>query len=67
MSRETVSVTRTFDQQRAEAFSGRLLGVFNDAALCLMMSIGHRAGLFDAMRDQPPLTSDEIAARAGLN
>jgi ubiquinone/menaquinone biosynthesis C-methylase UbiE len=67
MSIETVSVTQTFDQQRAEAFAGRLLGVFNDASLCLMMSIGHRSGLFDAMRDQPPLASDEIAARAGLN
>jgi ubiquinone/menaquinone biosynthesis C-methylase UbiE len=32
-----------------------------------MASIGHRTGLFDAMRDQPPLTSAEIAARAGLN
>jgi hypothetical protein len=30
-------------------------------------SIGHRTGLFDAMRDQPPQTSDEIAARAGIN
>jgi SAM-dependent methyltransferase len=32
-----------------------------------MASIGHRTGLFDAMRDQPPQTSDEIASRAGLN
>ena len=32
-----------------------------------MASIGHRTGLFDAMRDQPPQTSGEIASRAGLN
>jgi 2-polyprenyl-3-methyl-5-hydroxy-6-metoxy-1,4-benzoquinol methylase len=32
-----------------------------------MASIGHRTGLFDAMRGQPPLTSTEIASRAGLN
>jgi ubiquinone/menaquinone biosynthesis C-methylase UbiE len=32
-----------------------------------MASIGHRTGLFDAMREQPPMTSGEIAARAGLN
>ena len=43
------------------------MGALNDGALCLMASIGHRTGLFDAMRDQPPQTSDEIASRAGLN
>jgi ubiquinone/menaquinone biosynthesis C-methylase UbiE len=32
-----------------------------------MTSIGHRTGLFDAMRDQPPMTSQEIATRAKLN
>jgi SAM-dependent methyltransferase len=43
------------------------LGALNDGAFCLMASIGHRTGLFDTMRDQPPLTSPEIASRAGLN
>lgn len=57
----------TFDSQKAEAFAGRLLGALNDGALCLMTSIGHRVGLFDAMRNQPPLTSTEIAGRAGLH
>ncbi len=57
----------TFDQERADAFAARLLGALNDGALCLMASIGHRTGLFDTMRDQPPLTSGEIASRAGLN
>jgi 2-polyprenyl-3-methyl-5-hydroxy-6-metoxy-1,4-benzoquinol methylase len=32
-----------------------------------MVSIGHRTGLFDVMREAPPATSEEIAARAGLN
>jgi 2-polyprenyl-3-methyl-5-hydroxy-6-metoxy-1,4-benzoquinol methylase len=44
-----------------------MLGALNDGALCLMASIGYRTGLFDAMRDQAPQTSPEIAARAGLN
>jgi ubiquinone/menaquinone biosynthesis C-methylase UbiE len=57
----------SFDTQKAEAFAGRLLTALNDGALCLMASIGHRTGLFDAMRDQPPLTSSELASRAGLN
>jgi 2-polyprenyl-3-methyl-5-hydroxy-6-metoxy-1,4-benzoquinol methylase len=56
-----------FDQAKADAFAGRFMTILNDAALCLMTSIGHRAGLFDAMRDQPPSTSAEIAARAKLN
>jgi ubiquinone/menaquinone biosynthesis C-methylase UbiE len=32
-----------------------------------MISVGHRTGLFDTMRDLPPLTSEELAQRAGLN
>ena len=63
----TGSTGSTFDTKMAEAFAGRLLGALNDGAFCLMASIGHRTGLFDAMRDQPPQTSHEIALRAGLN
>jgi ubiquinone/menaquinone biosynthesis C-methylase UbiE len=63
----TPSRDSSFDSQKAEAFAGRLLTALNDGALCLMASIGHRTGLFDAMRDQPPQTSNEIASRAGLN
>ena len=61
------SAGSSVDARKAEAFAGRLLGALNDGALCLMASIGHRIGLFDAMRDQPPQTSGEIASRAGLN
>jgi 2-polyprenyl-3-methyl-5-hydroxy-6-metoxy-1,4-benzoquinol methylase len=57
----------SYDPARAEAFAGRLLGALNDGALCLMLSLGHRSGLLDAMRDRPPSTSAEIAERAGLN
>ena len=53
--------TLTFDKQKAEAFANRLLTVMNDGALCLMTSVGHRTGLFDSMRDQPPLTSAGIS------
>jgi 2-polyprenyl-3-methyl-5-hydroxy-6-metoxy-1,4-benzoquinol methylase len=55
------------DPAKAEAFAERLLRALNDGGLCLMVSIGHRVGLFDAMRELPPATSDEIARRAGLN
>ncbi len=56
-----------FDRAKADAFAGRVLAALNDAALCLMASVGHRTGLFDAMRSQPAATSQELATRAGLN
>lgn len=56
-----------FDSAKAEEFSGRLLRALNDGALCLMVAVGHRVGLFDQMRDLPPSTSDEIARHASLN
>jgi len=65
MPKETT--TLDFDPARAEAFSGRFLSSLNDAALCLMVSVGHRTGLFDSMRGLTPSTSAEIAAKAGLD
>ncbi len=56
-----------FDQAKAGLFAERLLNVLNDGALCLMLSVGHRTGLFDAMSKLPFSSSNEIAARAGLN
>ena len=57
----------TFERPKADAFAARFLRALNDGALCLMASIGHRTGLFDAMSTLPPATSEEIAVRAGLN
>lgn len=59
--------TQVFDQQKAGAFADRLINALNEGALCLMASIGHRTGLFDAMASMPPATSHTIAERAGLN
>jgi 2-polyprenyl-3-methyl-5-hydroxy-6-metoxy-1,4-benzoquinol methylase len=56
-----------FDQAKAEAFAGNLLTALNHGALCLMVSVGHRTGLFDVMSKLPPATSAELAAQAGLN
>jgi SAM-dependent methyltransferase len=44
-----------------------MLGMMNEAALALMVSVGHRTGLFDAMARMPPATSGEIASRARLD
>ena len=51
----------------AEDFAGRVIAVLNSGALALMVSIGHRSGLFDAMASLPQSTSAEIASVAGLN
>ena len=56
-----------FDQAKAEAFAGKVLTALNNGALCLMVSIGHRTGLFDIMSQLPPARSEEIAGRARLN
>ena len=48
-------------------FAERMGRMMNDAAVVLMVSVGHRTGLFDVMAAMPPATSAEIAARAGLN
>jgi hypothetical protein len=44
-----------------------VLAVLNHGTLCLMVSVGHRTGLFDAMSKLPPATSEEIAIQARLN
>ncbi len=48
-------------------FPDRMLRTMNEAALALMLSVGHRTGLFDVMTGMPAATSAEIAARAGLD
>src|SRR5687767_11933223 len=57
----------SFDSAMAGVFAERLLNTLNQGALCLMISVGHRTGLFDAMREMAPATSAEIAAKAELN
>ncbi len=56
-----------FNQAKAEGFAEKLLQILNSGSLALMMSIGHRVGLFDTMRDMGPATSEEIAGASGLN
>ena len=55
------------DESKVNAFSERLLQILNHGALSLMISIGHRTGIFDAMSNLGLATSEEVAAKAGLN
>jgi ubiquinone/menaquinone biosynthesis C-methylase UbiE len=58
---------KTFDTDKSEAFAEKLLAALNFGSLSLMMSIGHRTGIFDAMEVIPPSTSEEVAKASGLN
>ena len=51
----------------AEEFAERMLRTMNEAALALMVSVGHRTGLFDTMAGMSAATSAEIASTAGLD
>ena len=48
-------------------FASRMVHMLNEAALALMVSVGHRTGLFDVMAAMPAATSAEIAAAAALD
>ncbi len=55
------------DQAKSDQFAEKMFSVLNHGALTIMISIGHRTGLFDSMGELPPSTSIEIAGAAGLN
>lgn len=56
----------TYDPAAATAFAERAAEHINAGAITLMLSFGHRTGLFDVLAELPPSTSAEIATRAGL-
>lgn len=55
------------DPAAVEAFAGQLFGTLSSGATTLMVSIGHRTGLFDTMAGLPASTSAGLAAEAGLH
>lgn len=55
------------DMRRVEAFGERVLGLMNGAGTALFLSIGHQTGLFDAMCEMAPSTSQQIAATTELD
>ena len=60
-------ISQNVDRKRQEAFGDRMLEILNAGAVGVMISIGHRTGLFDTMRGLAPSTSQEISDAAGLN
>jgi 2-polyprenyl-3-methyl-5-hydroxy-6-metoxy-1,4-benzoquinol methylase len=57
---------RPLDKAKVEAFAQKMMGGLNNAALALMISIGHRTGLFDTMSEMSAAQSEQIARKAGL-
>jgi SAM-dependent methyltransferase len=54
------------EASRRQVFAEQALGIVNSGVLSLMLSVGHRTGLFDTLATLPPSTSDQIATAAGL-
>ena len=48
-------------------FPGRMVHMLNEGMLALMVSVGHRTGLFDVMAGMPAATSAQIASAAALD
>ncbi|MEM7313674.1 MAG: class I SAM-dependent methyltransferase [Planctomycetota bacterium] len=60
---EAISIESTNEN----VFAEKLLGILNNAGIALMISIGHRTGLFDTLASMEAADSAEIADAAELN
>lgn len=63
----TPTTTSTYNVAKEEAFADRFVAALNETAVLMMISIGHRTGLFDTLDGTPPMTSQELADTAELN
>lgn len=66
MNNMVQSNVRSFDEDRFAQNEARFVNALNDAGMLLMVSIGHRLGLFDTLSDGLPVTSDALAEKTGL-
>src|SRR5205807_9274863 len=64
---ETSTATRPFDQARADAFVGKVVGDTVGLATTAMASAGDRVGLFKDLAKNGPSTSADLAARTGTH
>jgi ubiquinone/menaquinone biosynthesis C-methylase UbiE len=55
------------DKAKAISFAEYIVVLLNSGFLTLMISIGHKTGLFDTMTTLDPSTSEQIARKAKLN
>jgi 2-polyprenyl-3-methyl-5-hydroxy-6-metoxy-1,4-benzoquinol methylase len=59
--------SQRFDKERCDAFGDKMVDILNGGSIALMISIGHRTGLFDTMAREGAVTSDDLAIAGGLN
>lgn len=64
---QTHTAAPAYDGARAETFAEEVAETVNAGAVAMMLSIGHRTGLFDAMSDMAPATSHDIAHMTELS
>jgi len=60
-------IVEDFDETRALAFMDQMGAVINSGAISVMLSVGHRSGLFEIMNDSKAETAEQIARTANLN
>jgi len=58
---------QNFDKSMAEEFASKMFQFLNGGMLSLMISVGHKTGLFDIISQLEPSTSQEIADKAKLD
>jgi 2-polyprenyl-3-methyl-5-hydroxy-6-metoxy-1,4-benzoquinol methylase len=63
----TTASTPAFDQEKMEAFVGKVLGDTSATMATLLAVLGDRLGLFKDLARQGRATSTELAARTGIN
>ena len=56
-----------FDRAKAKAFTQLMVRHLEGASVAIMIEVGRRVGLFEAMAKMSAVTSSEIAAKTGLN
>jgi SAM-dependent methyltransferase len=59
--------TSTIDERKLEAFMGQAVTDMGAVISAPLFTIGERLGLYKAMAHAGPLTSDEVAERAGVS
>lgn len=63
----TTTEPATPDLERVEAFAGQLFDTLSAGSTALMISVGHRVGLFDTLAGLPAATTRQVAEAAGLH
>jgi len=66
MATTTVPATRAIDPDKLNAFLGRAVGDMGAALHSAVVLMGDRLGLFRAMRDGTPVTSQMLSERTGV-